>query len=248
MGQTVLKILTATEEKLHYILEGMSEGKLRSELSEKMGYKTSKCMDGFMRRQGYHWDVRKERYELKIAKAHSGGLPEPPEKVRRIIEFLAEANTDLKKAASELGYADHHALADYMRSEEYEWDAETKNYGYSEKRQEEKLIIEEVICENNYKEDASQVMEEIRKLLPHLKALTDNQAQNQTEKTVPILPHYRVPGIAVTKSVRLVYPLVDMAEHFCHDHGLSQREFFELALVETLQRYGDVEAVSAILV
>ena len=205
----------------------------------------------FMRRSGFRWEALTKLYVPKsppVTPERPPKPPEPPEKVALVLNALIQPDADLKTVASELGYEDHHALAEYMRSEGYMWEPEIQNYGYSGTKPEGAVMLEEVVNENNFKEDTSQVMEEIRKLLPYLKALTDNQAQNQTEKTVPILPHYRIPGIAVTKSVRIVYPLVDLAEHFCSSLGMSQREFFELALIETLQRYGDVEAVSAILV
>ncbi|MDI6880799.1 MAG: hypothetical protein QMC95_16270 [Desulfitobacteriaceae bacterium] len=239
--------LVSTEDKVQYILQALASGKTRETVTQELGYRSVKSWDSLMRRRNYYWDAAQKRYIPKASPVSPESQPRVPPKVAQVLEALAQPQADLKRVASELGFENHQALGEFMRLQGYTWDGETQNYSYSGKTPVSLVIAppassERIESENDSKEDTAALFTQIQELLPRLQSLAFTQGQTPTR-----LPHYRVSGIAVTKSIRLSHPLVELAETFSREHALTQRELFELALIELLQRNAYANQVQGLL-
>jgi hypothetical protein len=61
------------------------------------------------------------------------------------------------------------------------------------------------------------------------------------------VPRYVIPGIPVTKSVHMMSPLDRLVRDFSKEKNISQREIFEVALVEFFRRYGYEREIETLL-
>ena len=61
------------------------------------------------------------------------------------------------------------------------------------------------------------------------------------------IPRYAVPGIFVTKSVHMINHLDQLVRDFSKEKNISQRELFEVALVEFFQKYGYKDEIETLI-
>ena len=85
------------------------------------------------------------------------------------------------------------------------------------------------------KGDYQQLLDYLLEKEALLRELLDGKS---AEEAGGSLPHYAVPGIFVTKSVHMTNQLDQMVRDFSKENNISQRELFEVALVEFFQKYG----------
>jgi len=93
----------------------------------------------------------------------------------------------------------------------------------------------------------------INRYLPILEILARNK-----EKLTKILvedgavesasiPRYIIPGVYTTKSVHMVSKLDNMIKDFSKEKNISQREIFEVALIQFFMKYGYEREVRELL-
>ena len=119
------------QEKLDYIFSELDKGVDREELAVRLGYKTYKSMDMFVRRQGYTWDRRVGRYllpEERNSGRYSQAIPTTQGKVGEILTLFAKGDLDVREVAQKVGFTGHRELALYMKTKGYQWDADLGNY------------------------------------------------------------------------------------------------------------------------
>jgi hypothetical protein len=61
------------------------------------------------------------------------------------------------------------------------------------------------------------------------------------------MPRYVVPGIFITKSVHMSNQIDQMVRDFSADKNISQRDIFEVALIEFFKKYGYDKEVEIML-
>lgn len=245
-----------------YILKSLFLGKTRDELAEEFNHKSYRTLDMYMRRRGYAWDNLKQNYVLKPSETPRFEMPSTTSKVDKIIS-LFESGLDPREIAKKVGMKDHRTMAMYMKDKGYIWSTEVQNYVLLKGEQKPYVMDSENSQENRYGCDIEDVLsvnmtslaedispshfeglsknERIEKLLPMLEMLERNK-----EKLAEILsindgstiPRYVVGGITITKSLCMSHNLAELVKEFSKEKNISQREIFEVSIIEFLRKYG----------
>ncbi len=207
-------------------------GASREHLAKFFGHKSYKSLDMFMRRKNYAWNGNKQVYEIKAKKPKKEDFDEEQtesKRVRQILKSFKEGK-DAKKIAKELGFKNHLVLAEYMGDKGYLWNHKTLSYELVEGNKSAPDVMEKVeasSADGYDQETVSFIMENKDKIMELLE-----------EDSYKELPRYRVKGYKINKCIQLSHKLDLLLKDFCEDHNITQREIFEISLVETLKRYG----------
>lgn len=256
---------SSTLDKIEYdekfILKRLMEGKIRDEIADELNHKNYRTIDMYMRRRGYIWNADKQIYTNKPnSKIEIDQCSPNLGKVQRIIS-LFDMGFEPMEIAKRAGMKDHRAMALYMKSKGYIWSPENQNYTLlkgnitpiASHKDIDDLTMEEsynhIEAENStdfsdIDEDiivSKNQMEKISSLLPMFEMINKNK-----EKLVELLsinssctiPRYMVGGITITKSLCMSHPLSELIKEFSKEKNISQREIFEIAIIEFLKKYG----------
>ncbi len=131
------------------------------------------------------------------------------------------------------GFASHTELAGYMKSKGYEWDSTERNYVKGSS------VQQKAMQQSNESSEQAEpgVDDALKNILPLLKRLQSAECQPATSEPKSI-PRYQVQGMYGTKAMRMANVLDELARRFSQERNISQREMFEVALIEFFQRYG----------
>ncbi|MBT9132724.1 MAG: hypothetical protein DDT33_01253 [Firmicutes bacterium] len=88
--------------------------------------------------------------------------------------------------------------------------------------------------------------EMLKNIMPLLKKLQDAGCQPALSESKSI-PRYQVQGMYGTKAMRMANVLDELARRFSMERNISQREMFEVAVIEFFQKYGYREEVEEFL-
>ena len=86
----------------------------------------------------------------------------------------------------------------------------------------------------------------LKNIMPLLKKLQDSECQPAVSETKSI-PRYQVKGMYGTKAMRMANVLDELARRYSSERNISQREMFEVALIEFLMKYGYRDEVEEFL-
>lgn len=243
-----------SEEKTNYIFSELAKGVEREVISEELGYKTFKSMDNFVRRQGYAWDGRTNTY-FRPEDKNNGRYAKPVlstrGKVGEVIKQFSKEGSDAKDIAKDLGFEDHRDLAIYMTTKGCIWDSEIGNYRLETGKAsivKDDLEEPEVKLTFNHDIPANRGYEELLDYLLHnedkLRHLLNAGGPVDSEGSIP---RYAIPGVFVTKSVHMTSHLDQLVRDFSKERNISQRELFEVALVEFFQKYGYEDEIDVLM-
>lgn len=246
-----------------YILKKLMEGKTREELAEELHHKNFRTIDMYMRRRGYVWDTDKQIYITKSEAPPKEEYTSSTSKVEKILS-LFKAGIDPREVAKRVSMKDHRAVAEYMRNKGYVWSAEKQTYILQKGKQEAPLLYEPpdsslaatpVLPEEKLLEEYSlenldeDHLSRLERLLPMLEMMDRNK-----EKLAELLsvgqgnkiPRYIVGGITITKSLCMSHPLAELVKEFSREKNISQREIFEVSIIEFLKKYGYEKEVQSL--
>ena len=210
----------------------LQEGKTRDELAGEYGHKDFKAIDMLMRRNGYKWDRDRGYYISREAPNYTSEEHTPNKKTLRRALELFDRGKEPKEVAEELGFSSHMDLAGYMRKHNYFWNSKTQKYEYKsdanggaakESKTEPKVNVSS-FCED----------ETIKLLLDNREKLMEMFDSMEGRA----LPRYALSGVRVPKTVLMANKLHELVKSFVEDKGINQREFYEVAVIETMRRYG----------
>lgn len=230
------------DEKVLQILALFQEGLSREEVAEHFRYASYRSLHEYMRRKNFRWDKGRRTY-VEANATQQGRAEEvfyPTEKVRNIVRAFEREEASPKSIAEQLGFEDHLEMAQYMTSKGFEWSSEAENY----------VSVSATASETDGGvEDEVRVHSDLRgtstEYLPLLQWLYENKAtlekmieiSSETDVTEQI-PRYILQGQLVTKSVHMVNTLDQMVRDFSKEKNISQREVFEVALIDFFRKYG----------
>lgn len=241
------------DSKVLQIFNLLEQGQDRDAISDELGYKNHKSLDAYLRRNGYMWDKRFQRYVSKIdgtSPLHDDVAQGSTGKPREIILAISRGNSDIKELARHYGFRDHRELADYMTTMGYSWDSYKSNY-YLAKNIEKETINEVYIKEENIKAIDTEVISKIpvekEVFLDFLYEHRDKLMRLLDETVDDTMPQYLVPGLMVTKSVHMTNLLDQMIRDFSTEKNIKQRVIFEVALIDFFKKYGYGSEVSRML-
>jgi hypothetical protein len=61
------------------------------------------------------------------------------------------------------------------------------------------------------------------------------------------IPRYILPGVHITKSVHMLYSLDQLVKEYSQERNISQKDIFEVALVDFFRKYGYREEIGALM-
>jgi len=257
-----------------YILKRLMEGMTREEIAEELNHKNYRTLDMYMRRRGYKWDSNRMTY---IHKSNEKTKYEPSpstSKVHRVLS-LFQAGLDPMDIAKKIGMKDHRTLAAYMKSKGYVWSSEKQTYvllkgelqpekaNHSDDNNTQinkddfdtnQLPTQELSSNNNNHSNDTKgfpPISRIEKLLPMLEMI-----ERHKDKLIQLLainegntiPRYVIGGVTITKSLCMSHTLSELIKEFSKEKNLSQREIFEVAIIEFLKKYGFENEVNSLFI
>lgn len=238
-----------------YIIKSLFSGKSRDELAREFNHKSYRTLDMFMRRRGYVWDSNRQNYVTKPEETPRFETSSAAFKVEKIIS-LFDTGLEPMEVARKVGMKDHRTIAAYMKDKGYVWSSERQNYVLLKGQQPEIDFMEDeyeeemaVNCNStNFNipstEDCYQELpqiEKLQKLIPMLEMIDRNKdklAEILSINSGGTIPRYVVGGITITKSLCMSHNLSELIKEFSKEKNISQREIFEVAIIEFLKKYG----------
>lgn len=226
------------------ILAALAEGLSRKEIAKRYGHIDIRTIDNYMRSQGYCWHKPSESYrKLRTTTNGFNSSIETKEKVIEIIECFSKG-MESKEIAKRFAFSNTRELATYMKKQGFEWNTEQLNYV-------PKSITSEV--EPILKTDTATTLETLNSVeLDFLQELLTYRdvllPMLRVKKSLtPAFPFYQLQGITHSKSVQITTSLDELIRTFCREKKMSQKQVFEIALIEFLQKYGYEHELSTIL-
>jgi len=215
-----------------------STGMTRAEIASELGFKDVSGLKMFARRHDLKWDTHKGLYVIEGTKTElPATIEEPPSgKVASIISML-DKKIDGKDVAKRQRFGSHQEMANYMKSKGYVWDNERQNYKKEAKAEKVKEVQTSIT-------DSGEYTDILRLLADNMDKFTKILKENDEEVTIP---RYNLPGINTLKTINITNTVNDLAKEFSEEMHISQKEMFEIALIEFMQKYGYAEQVKAVL-
>lgn len=243
MADTNRFLEKSSEEKMLILLPSLEAGESRESLAARLGYQSVKSLDSFLRRRDYIWDRHQQKYIPKpIPTSDSEEIPlRPPDRVMRILTLWGAPNAEARAVAKQAGFADHREMARYMAAHGYVWSTKANTYA---------KMTESATTDDHHDLliDADANIDDTKELLAadHNEAFLQWLASRKDAlqsllslpEDPPFLPRYLVPGVLVTKSVHISHLLAQLARDYSQEKRVSQREIFEVALIEFFKRHG----------
>ncbi|MDW8802577.1 hypothetical protein P8V03_15625 [Clostridium sp. A1-XYC3] len=263
----VLENLEKHEYDDKYILKKLMEGKSREEIALNLNHKNYRTLDMYMRRRGYVWDSIRQTYIIKNNFSSKESFHDSMSgKVQRIISLFS-SGLDPMEVAKKAGMSDHRSMAAYMKAKGYIWSSESQNYILSKGKQNTRDNLETEFqslknfsSNTNLQEDdrsidnkdivdynlaslstSSSQLERLEGLIPMLEMINKNRdklAELLSFNTSATIPRYVVGGITITKSLCMSHSLAELIKEFSKEKNISQREIFEVAIIEFFKKYG----------
>jgi hypothetical protein len=241
------------ELKIQRVLELCKAGNSRHEVAKILGYKDYKGLQVYMQRHQHTWNESLRNYQelkeyqkqVKTERVLRNGQDDATSKPARIISMFSK-KLESRDIAKKLGYESHKAMAVYMRSRGYAWNAEIENYerDFTMAAEEENAMDTK---QTNFEfkagsgERHSDILELLgskkEKLLELLNSRHDDEA----------MPRYLIGGLCVTKSVHMVTGLDMLIREYSTEKNISQKEMFQIAMIEFLKRYGYGREVESLI-
>jgi hypothetical protein len=251
MSEAVVSSIVVTDEKLELALKYLSEGKTRFEAARALGYKEADGMDRYLRRRGYLWNIKTRVYEhSKDDVSNMNPINNTPSRVLKILTMLSKG-IDGKDIAKYCKFKNHQELAMYMKNKGYVWDSDKERYikknvevPYDELEENENIEngTDNVIYMNPEKVLATESIrtENNADILDILKDNKEKLFELLTpQKTIENrIPRYIIKGSPITKSIYISTEIDRMIKDFSTEKNVTQKEIFQVALVEFLRKYG----------
>lgn len=244
------------DKRVYEILEGLQNGKDRDTLAEDFGHTDYHSIDMYMRRRNFTWDRVEKTYVPKFDEQQKKTKQILQRKTERIIEYLAEG-IELDEIAQRVGLDDIETLGEYMTEKGYKWDADKRTYielagivdsngvvqsipNKMEVQTKNNIAINQELknqeafnCTNEFTQYQPSI-EWLHEHLPQLqKLISDEETKDSSQ-----FPRYKIRGDAKVKSIQMALGLQAVANQFCQEFNIVQKEFYEVAIIECLIKYG----------
>ncbi|MBD7909110.1 hypothetical protein [Sporosarcina gallistercoris] len=250
MKQLVEAVSPEHDERVHTILTKLAQGMSRDELAGEFNHKDYKSIDAYMRKKGYRYDRYMKNYVPQIEEQV---IHVNTSKATRVIELLKVNTDEPMLVCQKLGFKDMQEIGDFMGMKGYQWNTELNNY---ERKPQEiatgrNELIEEMPRPTATKEVTEVEQTDLASYLSLLKLLKHNE-ERLTEILIPYgkggsIPRYTIVGVAQTKTVQMINTLSNLVSEFARENNMTQRDLFEVALVDFFRKYGYEKEVVQVL-
>ena len=235
------------DKQVDLILKRLEEGFNREEIAQELNYSNPISLDNYMRRKNFSWDSRANNFvpavEKYSAKGRDNMLPlRGVSRVDQIISLFDQGEADPRDIAIQTGFNNHKEMAKYMASKGHEWDARSQTYKKIKARSSDKaksgLAELGSSIESEEMKDAIDAPKGIESIIPYLQSMIQQNMLGNDQQNTQTMPRYMVKGTLGTKTVHMANTLDHLVKTYSKEHNVSQREIFEIALIEFFQKYG----------
>lgn len=238
------------DERVHLVITKLAGGMGRDTLAEELKYTSYKSLDMYMRRKGYRFDTHLKNYVPQVEEIVA---PVSSSKASRVIELLSVTPEEPLLVCRKLGFKDMQELGGYMGMKGYQWNTEQNNY--------QRKAQAFTATKKESSEDLAQPFtslgvhgEEDTAIAPYLSLLNmlKHNEERLTELLIPYgkggsIPRYTITGIAQTKTIQMINTLSNLVTEFAKEKNMSQRDLFEVALLDFFRAYGYEKEVDQLL-
>lgn len=240
----VIILNDSTIKKIKEIQYMLASGKTRVEIAKELGYKDVTAIYHFASRHKLKWNPRVKNYEVQEPDGTSIEAITPCEEhpTGRTAGIIAmfDQQMEAREIVKHFRFSDNAEMAAYMKVRGYIWDDDKGNY------------VKVSAIENN---NDSQHKNESTKLTQYdelLSFLSANKHRlvgllTQTDLPSEKLPRYILPGVPKVKSINISSSLDGLIQDYSREFNVSQKDMFQIAIVEFFKRYGYNNAVKAVL-
>jgi hypothetical protein len=237
------------EMKIQRVLELCEAGNDRHEVAKILGYKDYKGLQAYMQRHQYTWNEDMKNYQLleeyqkqmkteRVMRKFEDGSSSKPARIISMFSKKLEARDIAKK----LGYESHKTMATYMKSRGYAWNAEIGNY----ERDSSIPIVENEDIDIDFEGTSDARHLDILELLDSKKEKLIELLNSYSNDDMA-MPRYVIGGLCVTKSVHMVTGLDLLIREYSTEKNISQKDMFQIAMIEFLKKYGYKREVEALV-
>ena len=239
------------DRQVNKVLALLDEGKEKEDIAEELGYSNPASLDNYMRRRNFAWESRERKFvpaaEKYSGKARNNLLQlKGVSKAALIISLFTEDGANPKDIAEQTGFTSHKEMAIFMKRKKYEWDVKKNNYTKIKKDEvENNTNVKQLNFES---EDLEEVLIEMLQGINELKSGKKKVVKiDTTDEEADELPRYRLAGFYKSKAFDMNSTLDNIVVDFSKNRRISQKDIFEIAIVDFLLKYGEEEAVEELL-
>jgi hypothetical protein len=238
-------------DKTKEIQRHLAEGKNRHEAAKLLGYQSYLGLHNYMIRHNFTWNSEIGNYvnsndKMTIAKVirMKDSLSET-----KISSILSEFQSGMssREVAKRFNFESARDMADYMRIKGYFWDNSIKNY----KKQKDETIDVMIKVDDEVNGNNEKYNDETFSYIELLEFLNNNKEKLKLMFSEDLedgrLPRYILCGINVTKSVHMVSTLDQLTRAYSQEKNISQREIFQIALIDFFKRYGYEKEIEVLM-
>lgn len=237
------------DRQVNKVLTLLEEGREKEDIAEELGYSNPASLDNYMRRRNFAWESRDRRYvpaaEKYSGKARNNLLQlKGISKAALIISLFTEDGANPKDIAEQTGFTSHNEMATFMKRKKYEWDVKKNNYVKIKREEGDNANLRMLNLES---EALEEVLMEVLQGINELKGGKKKAVKNETpDEESNELPRYRLGGFYKSKAFDMNSTLDNIVVDFSKNRRISQKDIFEIAIVDFLLKYGEEEAVEAV--
>ncbi|MFX4300671.1 hypothetical protein ACOJUR_00095 [Alicyclobacillus tolerans] len=224
--------------RVQEILQRIAEGETREALMKRYGYQAMDSLNQYMRRHGYRWDRREQRYLLRATSIHT-----PNVRALDVMAAFEQPEADAKEIAKRLRFSSHQAMAQYMVARGYVWSSEQRNYVAEHGQALE--LSQGVRKQEKGKGKKAADSYRHEELLAWLQE--NREALEQLLEGSADLPRYRVPGVYLVKTLQISSELNQLLRQCSESWHMSQREIVEAALIQFFRTHGYQQTIQSLL-
>lgn len=234
------------DRQVNKVITLLEEGKEKEDIATELGYSNPASLDNYMRRRNFAWESRDRKFvpaaEKYSGKARNNLLQlKGVSKAALVISLFTEDGANPKDIAEQTGFTSHNEMATFMKRKKYEWDVKKNNYTKIKKEEENNSNIKPLNIES---EGLEEVLIEMLQGINELKSGNKKGVKNDaTDEGSEELPRYKIEGIYKSKAFNMNSTLENMIIDFSKNRRISQKDIFEIAVVDFLLKYGEAEAV-----
>jgi hypothetical protein len=226
----------------YFILEQVSAGKTRDEISNELGHKSYRGHYKFMKEKGYKWSKEKGNFEKTATiLTPSDILNFVPTGIAGQVITAFQNEKDSKIVASSTGFATSREMALFMKEQGYDWANETHNYkvqGYT------------AHVENSGKKRSASLKDTLKENHDFFEYLVsrENEIKSILDTSYYArIPSYKISGKTHSKSIQISPHLNKVFLSYINENKCKQAEVIQVALIEFLIKYGYAENVKALV-
>lgn len=233
-----------TVQKIEQLQFLLAAGKSKTEVAKALGYKDHQGLYKFAARHKLVWNHEKKNYEAtgndgKPIEAVKPPIDNPTGRVASVISMF-DKGMDGREIARKLRFGGHQAMADFMKSKGYVWKDSIQNYEKQASEAIENTVGGVILPEAKHIANGScNCMDKYGAMLKFLEENKDKlSVLLDTDCGSKGMPRYTIPGVIITKSIGMNNNIDRLVR-------VSQKEMFEIAIIDFLRNYGYRDEVKA---